>query len=141
MSTQAQASTVPPHRISQLRLWFGACAAAPALAIQGFACFLIAIQACKDGHVGDWGSLSAAGVRGVLGAVTAFLLAVAIAGGVVSFRNWQIVSEQQRVLEAEGRLREAFMALIGVFVSVSCAIGIIWTGIPSAFLNTCVTAR
>ena len=141
MSTQAQTSTVPPARISQTSLWFGACAGAAAFAIQGFASFQIAIQACKDGHVGDWGPLSAVGVRGVLGAVTAFLLAIALTGGIISFRNWRALSHNESLMEAEGRSREAYMALVGVFVTVAFVVGIIWLGLPPAFLNTCVTAR
>ena len=141
MSTQAQSSMAAPNRISEMRLWFGACAAAAALAVQGFVCFQIAVQACKDGHFGRWGPLSAGGVRGVLGAITVLLLALAIIGGIVSYRNWLAVSEHRHIINAEGRSREAFMALVGVFVTVSCAVGIIWAGMPAAFLNTCVTAR
>lgn len=141
MSAQTQTSTGPPARISQASLWFGACAAAVAFSIQGFVCFQIAVQACKDGHVGDWGPLSAVGVRGELDAVTAFLLAIAVIGGIISFRNWRALSEHERLIEAEGKSREAYMALAGVFVSTAFVIGIIWLGLPTAFLNTCVTAR
>jgi hypothetical protein len=141
MSTQAQSLPDPPNRVSEARLWFGACAAAAALAVQGFVSFQIAIQACKDGHFGRWGPLSAAGVRGVLGVITAVLLAVAVAGGIISYRNWRAVSEHRHIIDAEGRSREAFMGLVGVFVTVSCVVGIIWAGMPAAFLNTCVTVR
>jgi hypothetical protein len=44
-------------------------------------------------------------------------------------------------MEAEGRSREAYMALVGIFVTVAFVVGIIWLGLPPAFLNTCVTAR
>lgn len=141
MTTADQSSSPPSQRISQTQLWFGACAAAAALAVQGFASFQIAVQACKDGHLGYWGPFSPAGVRVLLGIVTAFLLAVSIAGGILSYRNWRAASEQPRILEAEGRSREAFMALVGLFVTAACVIGIIWAGLPAAFLHTCVTAR
>ena len=141
MTTEAQFPPAGSYRISPTRLWFGACAAAAALAIQGFVSFQIAIQACKDGHVGDWGPLSAVGVRGLLGAITASLLVVAIVGGIISYRNWRAASEQAHILNAEGWSREAFMALVGLFVTVGCVVGIIWAGLPAAFLDTCVTAR
>jgi hypothetical protein len=141
MSTKVQSPAVPPNRLPQGRLWFGTVAGAAAFSIQEFVCFQIAIQACKDGHVGDWGPLDAGGVRWILGGISIFLLLVTIAGGIVSFRNWRIVSEQQRLGKAEGKNREAYMALFGLFVSAAFVIGIIWTGIPMAVLSTCVTAR
>lgn len=141
MSTKVQFPPAAPHRIPQGRLWFGTCAGAAAFVIQGFTCFQIAIQSCKDGHIGDWGPLNAAGVRWVAGSVSMFMLAVAIWAGFVSYRNWRIVSEQRRLTNAEGKSREAFMSLIGVFVSVVFAIAIIWASLPMAVLDTCVTAR
>ncbi len=141
MSSGVQSPAAPSRRLPPKRLWFGACAGAAAFAIQGFTSFMIAIQACKDGHVGDWGPLSATGVRGLLGAVTAFLLVIAIIGGIVSFRNWRAVSEASSITSAEGRDREAFMALVGLFVAAAFVIGIIWAGLPPALLNVCVSAR
>lgn len=141
MSTEIQSPATPPGRLSQGRLWFGTVAGAVAFTIQEFACFQIAIQACKDGHFGDWGSLDAAGVRWILGGISIFLLLITIWGGIISFRNWQIVSEQRRLVHAEGLNRESYMALFGIFLNAAFVIGIIWAGIPMAILDTCVTAR
>lgn len=138
MSTKVQNPAVPPNRISQGRLWFGVVAGAVAFTIQEFACFQIAIQACKDEHLGAWGPLDPAGVRWVLGGISIFMLLIAIWGGIVAYRNWRVMSEQRRLLRAEGMNRESYMALFGLFTNISFAIGIIWAGIPMAILNTCV---
>jgi hypothetical protein len=128
------------NRIPQRRLWFGACAGAAAWATDGFTCFLISTQACADGN-GNWGSLSAAEVRLLLGVITLVLLAVAVIGGLMSLRNWRSLSEQRNLAEAEGQGREAFMALVGVFVSAAFVVGIIWAGIPLILIDVCINAR
>jgi hypothetical protein len=138
MSTKVQNPAVPPNRFPQARLWFGVVAGAVAFTIQEFACFQIAIQACKDEHLGAWGPLDPAGVRWVLGGISMFMLLITIWGGIVSYRNWRAMSEQRRLLRAEGKNRESYMALFGLFANISFAIGIIWAGIPMAILNTCV---
>jgi len=55
----------------------------------------------------------------MLGIITFGLLAVAIAAGLTSFRNWRSLSEKQSFVDAEGRGREEFMAIAGVFISAS----------------------
>lgn len=140
MSTEIHYAATP-ERLPQRRLWYGTCAAAAAAAAQGFICFQIAVQACKDGHIGTWGPLSPSGVRWVLGGISCFLFLVALSAAVISFRNWRTVSEQRRLSEAEGHGREAFMALAGIFVSVAFLVGIVWLGLPMLVLNTCVTVR
>lgn len=141
MSTKVQYPAAPPNRLPQGRLWFGTVAGAVTFSLQEFVCFQIAIQACKDSHLGAWGALDAAGVRWILGGISIFLLLITIWGGVVSLKNWRIVSEQRRLVHAEGLNRESYMALVGIFLNAAFVIGIIWTGIPMAILNTCVTAR
>ena len=133
----------PPDTIQHIppgRLWFGATGAAVAWALQGFVCFLIATQACGNGS-GSWGPLSAVGVRVLIGAVSALFLAIAIASAMVSLANWKMLSEQGHIMEAEGRARENFMALTGVFVGLSSAVGLVWAGIPPIFFEVCNTWR
>jgi len=132
-----------PHysdRLPQKRLWFGTAAAAAAWAIQGFVCFLISTQACANGE-GVLGPLSPAGVRVLLGCITTGLLAVAIWGGVTSFHNWRAISERRRLTQSEGYGREEFMSLIGVFVTFTLGVGIVWAGIPMILLGVCVNSR
>ena len=134
-TSSEQSQHVPPRR-----LWFGATGAAIAWAVQGFTCFLISTQECANG-TGSWGPLSGAGVRILIGCITAGFLAIAAIATVISYRNWRILSEQRRLLEAEGIGREAFMALAGVFVGAACVIGLIWAGIPPLFLPACSSYR
>jgi len=73
--------------------------------------------------------------------VTLVLLITAISAGGVSFRNWRELSRGENLVNAEARGREEYMALIGVFVSFTLGIGIIWLGIPLAMIDLCVRAR
>ncbi len=138
MSTQIISDS--PSRISQRRLWFGSTAAAVAWALHGAACVILASQACVTG-VGNLGSLSPPGVRWLLAGITIGLLAIAIIGGSVSFRNWIHLAAQNDLVHAEGRGREQFMALVGIFVSLAFVIGIVWAGLPLIFLDICIKAH
>ena len=73
--------------------------------------------------------------------VTLLLLVTAVSAGRVSFRNWRELSPSGSLANAEGRGREEYMALIGVFVSFTLGIGIVWLGIPLAIIGLCVRAR
>lgn len=140
MTMNAQTTSGRSNRIPQARLWFGACAGAAAWAIDGFTCFLISTQACKDGN-GNWGPLSGGEVRVLLGVITLALLAVAVTGGLISFGNWRRLSERQKLSQAQAQGREAFMALVGVFVSVAFVVGIIWAGLPLILIDVCINVR
>lgn len=135
-----QTSTHPPTHTSPRSLWFGTTAAAIAWVLHGFVCEIISSQACQDG-TGNWGPLSPLGVRWLLAGITLGFLAVAVAGGIVSFRNWRHLTESPDLVHAEGRRREQFMALGGIFVSAAFVIGIVWAGIPLIFLDICMKAR
>ena len=128
------------NRLPQRRLWFGTAAAAAAWALDGFVCFLISTQACKTG-AGHLGPLGGPEVRILLGVITLIFLAIAVAGGFTSYSNWRSISEQRSLTHAEAVNREAFMSLIGVFLSVAFVIGIIWAGIPLIVTNVCINAR
>ena len=134
--------TSPDHpvRLSSRRLWFGATAAAIAWALQGVVCEVISAKACQN-NLGNWGPLSAAGVRWLLGGITIIALGFTVAGGLTSFRNWRILADRLDFVHAEGRRREQFMALVGAFASIVFLIGILWAGIPVIILNVCVKAR
>lgn len=115
------------------RLWFGLLAAAVAWAAQGFLSVLIATEACRDSQLG--------GGRGALIVLTLAALALAVAGGMVTHTNWRRLSEQTQFAYAEGRSREEFLALTGIFLSVIFIIGIIWGGLPLALLDVCEATR
>jgi hypothetical protein len=127
-------------RIPPARLWFGAAGAAAAWALQGFTCFTMAVQACKDG-TGSWGPLSPVGVRVLIGCVSLAYLAVALASGFVSYRNWRGLSDGRHLMQAEGYGREEYMALVGIFVGLTASVGLIWASMGPIFCNVCTTYR
>ena len=129
-----------PHRIGPVRLWFGAVGGAVAWALQGFTCFTMAAQACKDGP-GNWGPFSPTAVRVLIGCVSAAYLAVALAACYISYQNWRALADGRRFMEAEGYGREEYMALAGVLVGLTASVGLIWASIPPIFVSSCNTFR
>jgi hypothetical protein len=136
----ARANHIESQRVPRGRLWFGFAAAALAWTLQGFLSVVISASACQNGSY-QWNWISESGVRVLLAVITIALLAVAVAAWVVSFRNWRGLSTRRELIHAEGRRREEFMALGGVFVSTAFVIGIIWGGIPLILINICRSAR
>jgi hypothetical protein len=128
------------NRVPPSRLWFGFGASAIAWTIQELLSVIIASLACENGAYA-WTRMSAGGVRALLAVITLGLLAVTVTAGFISFRNWRSLSAQRHLLRAEGSRREAFMALIGVFVSAVFVGGIIWAGIPLIMIDLCRSAR
>jgi hypothetical protein len=126
---------VPPKR-----LWFGFSGAVAAWVLAGVVDAALAWIACM-GHEAGSGVFTSVGMRILLGVITFGLLAIATAGGMISFRNWQRLSDESEITEAEGRGRKQFMALVGVFISISLGLGIIWFAIPIYILGICVRAR
>jgi hypothetical protein len=140
MAMNTQAHSIEANRVPPSRLWFGVGAAAIAWTIQELLSVIISSLACRDGaYIWTW--ISAGGARALLTVITLGLLAITIAAGFISFRNWRSLSSQRHLIRAEGRRREAFMALIGVFVSVVFVGGIIWAGIPLIMIDLCRSAR
>jgi hypothetical protein len=117
-------------------LWFGISGAAVAWVIAGLVDVLLAWQACYGGEFGS-GMFTQPWFRVVLGVITLLLVLAGVLAGITSYRNWIRLSETRRLLEAEGRSREEFMALTGVFVSASLVIGMILFAIPVFLLSIC----
>jgi hypothetical protein len=144
----ARANHIESQRIPRGRLWFGFAAAALAWVVQGLLSVIISASACQNGSY-QWTWISEGGIRVLLAMITIALLAVAVAAWVVSFRNWRDLSVERaearaarrELIHAEGRRREDFMALGGVFVSTAFVIGIIWGGVPLILINLCRSAR
>jgi hypothetical protein len=128
------------QHVSPARLWFGFAGSAASWIALGIIDLFITWQACL-GEEQYGGAHFAPGVKILFFVVTLFLFVTAIAAGTVSFRNWRELSHGGRLANAEGRGREEYMALIGVFVSFTLGVGIIWLGIPVAIVDLCVRAR
>jgi hypothetical protein len=126
--------------ISPARLWFGFAGSAASWIALGITDLLITWQACL-GKEEYGGARLEPGVKVIYLAVTLLLLVTAVSAGGVSFRNWRLLSGGRSLVNAEGRGREEYMALIGVFVSLTLGIGIVLLGIPLTIIDLCVRAR
>ena len=137
MSEQQQ---IEAERIAPRRLWFGFTGAAIAWILAGILNALLAWQACMGGEAGSF-IFTQTRIRIVLGIITFGLMAVGAAAGFVSYRNWRQLSERPDIVSAEGRGREEFMSLVGMVVSVSLGMGMLWFAIPIYLIRMCVRAH
>jgi hypothetical protein len=69
------------------------------------------------------------------------LLAVAVSAGAWSYRKWNALSGAISLLRAEGRDREEFMALAGLFLSFTLGVGIVWLCVPLFLIQMCLRIR
>lgn len=138
MSKQVQ--TEAPETISPGRLWFGFIGGAVAWVLAGLLNVVLAWEACVSENNGSF-FFTQTGVHVVLGIVTLAMLVLAVAAGAASFENWRLLSRQRDFVEAEGRPRQEFMAIFGVFVSLCLGVGIVWFVLPIYIIRFCVRAH
>jgi hypothetical protein len=74
-------------------------------------------------------------------AVAVILFLVVLLAGTLSYRNWRAISQQREILNATATDRREFMALLGVFVSVTLGMGVLWLSIPPLVLELCMRAK
>jgi high-affinity Fe2+/Pb2+ permease len=132
-----------PLRVSTVtpaKLWFGLIASAVAWVSLGCADILITWRMCKDPEPYGLGT-NHRGMTGVLIAVAVMLLAIAILAGMISYHNWRALSREEHLLHADATGRSEFMALLGVIVSVTLGMGIVWLSLPPMIVVLCGRAR
>jgi hypothetical protein len=137
MSTEPIASPppVPTHK-----LWFGFVASAIAWTSLGCLDILITWRACM--HQEDFGIPSPRPEIRILFVVVAFtLLVLTVTAGITSYGSWRQLSSQRSLLHAQAIERQEFMALLGVIISVTLGVGIVWLALPPLFLDLCWRAR
>ena len=141
MATQVIDPSPSLRPIGSPKLWFGFTAATAAWVLLGLLDLLIVWRACVGGEQSsDPHSNTATIVEFAI--VTFALLGLSIASGVISYGNWKrLCGNRERLADAEGRSREEFMALAGVYLSFTMSIGIVWLGLPVAMLQLCVRTR
>jgi hypothetical protein len=137
---EANTYIIEPHRLPQRRLWYGFTAAPFAWIVVGVVGVIVSAQFCPANSP-NWGIIGQNSVRTALVVVTIALLAVAISGAVVAFRNWKVLADSHELIQSEGRTRDAFMSLGGVVLSGIFIISILWQGIPLMLLEQCMRAR
>jgi hypothetical protein len=122
------------------RLWFGVAASAAAWFVLGLTEILLTWAACL--HREQLGGASGhPGVLLLTIVITVVLFAIIVASGTVSYRNWRQLSPDVDLESAEGRGREEFMALLGVFVSLTLGFSTVWLALPLFILDLCVRTR
>ena len=135
IETERAVSPVRPPR-----LWFGFAASAVSWVTLGCLDILITWRACT--HQEDFGIPSAhPTVRIAFFVIAIALLIVTIGAGLMSYRNWRSLSARDHMLDAEAVERHEFMALLGVIISITLGMGIIWLALPALFLDICWRAR
>jgi hypothetical protein len=126
--------------ITPARLWFGLMASACAWALLGFLDILITWRACV--HQDEWGSASAhPGARTLYIVISLTLILTVFSAGTLSYRNWRALTEQRTILEAQATDRREFMALLGVFVSLTLGMGVLWLSIPPLIIQLCLRVK
>lgn len=73
--------------------------------------------------------------------VSFFLLGAVAAAGWLSYRTWRRLSTQRSLVEAEGRGHHEFIALVGVFFSITLGAGMVWMLLPLFILRLCARVR
>ena len=136
----ASEPTTRPEQVTPRRLWFGVSAAFFCWFLVGIAEMFITWRACmRREQLGNAFSDPSATVASFV--VTFFLIGVVAAAGFVSYMNWRRLSSQRKFIEAEGRGRSEFMALIGVIASITLGAGMVWMGLPLFILRLCARVR
>jgi hypothetical protein len=132
--------TTPSADIRPHRLWFGLVTAAVAWFSLGIAEMFITWRACL--HNEEFGNASSQPAAMIAAYVVTFLLIALVAvGGFISYVNWRRLSTQPSILQAEGRGRSEFVALLGVYISITLGVGMVWMSIPLFILRLCARVR
>lgn len=118
---------------SVLALWFPLVGAPAAWTIQGLIGWWSGEQLCDAMSIGT--------VRSLTVVVTLAAFAVAVGGVVTASRMWQRSAPAVHPMHTDATGRVEFMAFGGVLVSSAFAIGIVWAGLSSVFLNACGRVR
>jgi hypothetical protein len=69
------------------------------------------------------------------------LLATALLAGFLAYRAWRKRAGPGKFFEAEGEDRHEYMAMIGVLMTITMAVGILWMGLPLWIISLCVRTR
>lgn len=137
MSTNPSAG----RQITPRKLWFGFSASVAAWVGLGCLDILITWRACP--HQEQFGLAGGAhpGVRILYGLAAVALLIVSVWSGIVAYRNWRQLSAAKDFMEAQAVERREFMSVLGVIITVTLGMGIIWLALPPIFLDICWRAR
>jgi H+/Cl- antiporter ClcA len=130
----------PARAVSPAKLWFGTITAAVSWTLLVCIDILINWRACQ--HQERYGiPPHDIGPRILIGCLAVFLLAIVMIAGVVSYRNWKRLSPEPELMRAHAVERREYMAVVGLIMTVTLGMGIVWLALPPLFLNICWRAR
>lgn len=126
--------------VSTWRLWFGFVATAIAWTLTGCVDIVIAWRFCQ--HQRDFGvpadSPAAPWLAGLLAVA---LLIISVISGIISYRNWQRLAPPQSFIDSQAVERHEFLAVLGVIITITLGMGIVWFALPSIIVNFCWRAK
>jgi hypothetical protein len=136
----SETTTRPAPPTGAFRLWWGVIAAGSAWFLLGIAEMFITWRACM--HNEEFGNASSNNpAMAAAYIVSFFLLGTVAAAGFFSYRAWRKISTQRSLVEAEGRAPNEFVALVGIFVSITLGAGMVWMCLPLFILRLCARVR
>lgn len=136
----ASESETRKEKVSSTRLWFGFAAGVLAWLGLGISDVLLTWRECL--HNEAYGGASGHPGLDMLNiGLFCLLLAIAIVAGIMSYQNWRKLSGQVRIYRAEATGSREYFALLGVFISLTFGMGIVWLGIPLFIITLCVRTR
>jgi hypothetical protein len=121
-------------------LWFGFAGSVFSWVLLGCLDLVITLLACT--HQENFGIPARhPNVRVLFIAISILLFAVTVAAGMIAYRNWRRLSAQPGILDTLAVERREFMSVLGVIVSVTLGMGILWLTLPPFFLDLCWRAK
>ena len=130
-----QIADVPPTR-----LWFGLAGSAAAWLALGFIDLLIVWLECA--YEEQYMQVTThPGARTACFVLAVVSLAVAATAGITSFHNWRALSRDRRLLNAIVDGRREFMAFVGVVISITLGMGIVWLSLPPLIIEFCARTK
>jgi hypothetical protein len=106
----------------------------------GIGDMIITWRACLDSSVFGGPSFHPL-ARIIYFVITFVLLGAAIVAGASCYQTWKRLSGLSKLIGAEGRDRDEFLALTGMFVSLTLGAGMVWLCIPLFIVQMCIRAR
>lgn len=136
----ASEPTTRPVSIGPRRLWSGLVITGIAWFALGIAEMFITWRAClHNEQFGNTSSHPPATAASFV--VSFFLIGLVASAGFVSYTNWRRLSTQRSLLQAEARGHREFVALLGIYVSITLGVGMVWMGLPLFILRLCARVR
>lgn len=141
MDTENTTETTPTGAVINPRsLWFGTATSAFAFTGLGVLDVIVVWRTCTSfGH--GTGVTGHEPGRMLAFGISMALLVLTVTAGVTSYRNWRRLSRTKRLLDATATDRREFMALLGVFISFTLGMGILWLSLGPLFIVFCQRAK